>query len=136
MSASFGGGYLFASYLVDAKTEVEQLDLNGKLIRKIKLPGIGTASGFSAKKEDKDLYYSFRSFTFPSTIYNYRMTTGESEIYQSPSIDFNAEDYITKQIFFKSKDDTSISYVYHAQKRYGNEWNESDHFIWLWRIQY
>jgi prolyl oligopeptidase len=108
LSASFGGGYLFASYLVDAKTEVEQLDLNGKLIRKIKLPGIGTASGFSAKKEDKDLYYSFRSFTFPSTIYNYRMTTGESEIYQSPSIDFNAEDYITKQIFFKSKDDTSI----------------------------
>ena len=92
LSANFGGGYLFASYLVDAKTEVEQLDLNGKLIRKIKLPGIGTASGFSAKKEDKDLYYSFRSFTFPSTIYNYKMTTGESEIYQSPSIDFNAED--------------------------------------------
>lgn len=68
LAASSGGGKLFGSYLVDAKTEVRQFDTHGKLERKIELPGIGTASGFAAKEYDDHLYYSFTSFTVPPTI--------------------------------------------------------------------
>ena len=108
LSAGSGGGYLFAKYLIDAKTAVKQYDFDGKLIRDIELPGIGTASGFGAKKTEKDFYYSFTSFTDPSSIYHYDMETGVSTLYLQPKVDFTPEDYETKQIFYTSKDGTKV----------------------------
>ncbi|MGZ8554016.1 MAG: S9 family peptidase, partial [Chitinophagaceae bacterium] len=69
LTASSGGGYLFCSYLEDAVTKVYQHDMSGKLIREIQLPGLGTADGFYAKKDEKELYYTFASYINPSTIY-------------------------------------------------------------------
>ena len=108
LQASSGGGKLFGTYLVDAKTQVKQFDLNGKLEREIGLPGIGTAVGFGAKKDEKDLYYAFTSFTTPSTIYHYDIAAGESELYKRPKVDFNPDDYTVKQVFYKSKDGTKV----------------------------
>ena len=108
LDAASGGGKLFASYLVDAKTEVRQLDTSGKLERKVKLPGIGTATGFSAKKDEEELYYSFTSFTEPSTIYKYDIKSGQNSLHQRPKVDFNPDDYVTEQVFFQSKDDTKV----------------------------
>jgi prolyl oligopeptidase len=108
LSAGSGGGKLFASYLIDAKTAVKQFDINGKLERDIQLPGIGTASGFGAKKKDKDFYYSFTSFTEPSTIYHYDIASGKSTLYLQPKVDFVSDDYETKQIFYESKDGTKV----------------------------
>ena len=103
-----GGGKIFANYLVDAKTEIYQFDLNGQLERKVSLPGIGTAGGFSAKSKDKILYYSYTSFLTPGSIYKYTITTGESTLYEKPDIDFDSEAYETKQVFYESKDGTKI----------------------------
>lgn len=108
LSAGSGGGKLFAEYLIDAKSAVKQFDFNGKLERDIELPGIGSAAGFGAKKKDKDFYYSFTSFTSPSTIYHYDIATGKSTFYRQPKVDFNPEDYETKQIFYLSKDGTKV----------------------------
>jgi len=108
LNAGTGGGYLFANYLTDAKTEVQQLDLDGNLVRKVELPGIGSANGFSAKKDEKELYYTFSSFTQPSSIYKYDIESGESELYQRPDVKFNPEEYETRQVFYKSKDGTKI----------------------------
>ena len=108
LNTSVGGGKIFANYMVDVKTQVKQFDLNGKLEREIELPGIGTAGGFSAKHDDKDLYYSFTSFTYPTTIFKYNIASGKSELYERPKVDFNPEDYETKQVFYKSKDSTKI----------------------------
>ena len=108
LRASSGGGYLFANYLVDAKTEVKQFDMSGKLVREIVLPGIGSAGGFGAKKSDKDLYFSFTSFTHPSTIYNYDIESGKSTLYKAPKVEFDPEAYVTKQIFYESKDGTKV----------------------------
>lgn len=96
LTVGTGGGYLFASYLVDVQTEVKQYDYEGNFIRDIDLPAIGTATGFSAKKEDSELYYTFTSFTYPYTIYKYDMESGESELYWTPDIDFNPDDYVTE----------------------------------------
>lgn len=103
-----GGGKLFASYLVDAKTAIKQYDLAGNLERAIDLPGIGTAYGFGAKKEDKDLYYTFTSFTNPSTIYKYDIASGQSNLYRASKVQFNPADYETKQVFYTSKDGTKV----------------------------
>ncbi|WP_205686391.1 prolyl oligopeptidase family serine peptidase [Chitinophaga parva] len=103
-----GGGKLFASYLKDASTRVMQYDYQGKLEHDIQLPGIGTADGFGAEKEDKDFYYTFTSFVTPGTIYHYDIATGQSTVYRKPEVKFNPEDYETKQVFFQSKDGTRV----------------------------
>ncbi len=108
LNASTGGGKIFASYLVDAKTNVQQYDMQGKLEREIKLPSIGTAYGFGGKKEDQTLFYSFTSFTYPNSIFQYNIQSGESTLFKQAKVDFNPEDYETKQVFYKSKDGTEV----------------------------
>lgn len=108
LSAGSGGGKLFAQYLIDAKSAVKQYDFNGKLERDIELPGIGSVGGFGARKDDKDFYYTFTSFTNPATIYHYDIATGKSTMYIQPKVDFNPDEYETKQIFYTSKDGTKV----------------------------
>ncbi|MEL6562550.1 MAG: prolyl oligopeptidase family serine peptidase, partial [Bacteroidota bacterium] len=108
LNANTGGGKIFASYLVDAKTQVLQYDLKGNLEREVALPGIGTASGFGADEDDQSFYYSFTSFTTPGSIFNYDIASGESTLYEKPDIQFNADDYITEQVFYESKDGTKV----------------------------
>ncbi len=108
MSAGTAGGKIFASYIVDVKTQIRQFDMNGKLEREVALPGIGTAGGFGGKRDEKEIYYSFTSFTYPPTIFKYNIASGESEVYEKPDIDFNPDDYETKQVFYTSKDGTKI----------------------------
>ncbi|MCL4136186.1 UNVERIFIED_CONTAM: hypothetical protein GTU68_005576 [Idotea baltica] len=102
------GKKLFANYLVDAKTEIHQFDLNGKLERKVALPGIGTAGGFSGRSTDTFLYYSFTSFLTPGSTYRYDIASGSSELYEKSKVDFDADLYETKQIFYESKDGTKV----------------------------
>ena len=108
LSVNTAGGYFFASYLIDAKTEIQQMDIDGKLVRKVRLPGIGSAFGFRSKMNEKELFYTYTSFTTPSSIYKYDIESGNSELYQRPKIKFNPEDYETKQIFYNSKDGTKV----------------------------
>lgn len=108
MSISTAGNNLFASYRVDVKSKVLQLDYSGGLIREVEMPAIGTARGFGAKKGDQELYYSFTSFTYPGTIFKYTIESGKSELYWKPAIDFNPEDFVTEQVFYQSKDGTEI----------------------------
>jgi prolyl oligopeptidase len=108
LNVSAGGGYFFCNYLVDAKSQVEQYDLNGNLVYKVPLPGVGSAGGFSAKSDETELYFSFSSYIYPRTIYKYNIQKGQSVLYEKPKVDFNSEDFISKQIFFQSKDGTTI----------------------------
>jgi len=108
LSTSVGGGKIFASYLVDVKTQIKQYDLNGKLERDLELPGLGSAGGLGGWKDDQDLYYTFTSFTYPPTIFKYNIASGKSTEYQRPAVKFNPEDYETKQVFYTSKDGTKI----------------------------
>jgi prolyl oligopeptidase len=108
LNTSVAGKKIFANYMVDVKTQVKQYDFNGKLEREVKLPGIGTASGFGGKETDQEIYYSFTSFTYPSTIFKYTIASGASTVYERPKVQFNPDDYETKQVFYYSKDSTKI----------------------------
>lgn len=108
LDLSKAGGYFFARYMKDAVSVVEQFDYSGKFIRKIQLPGLGTASGFGGKKDAKDLYYSFTNYITPGTIYKMNIAAGTSEVYQQPKVKFNPSDYESKQVFYASKDGTQV----------------------------
>src|SRR5699024_2851431 len=111
LSPSVAGKYFFANYMEDATSTVRQYDRNGKLVREIDLPGVGTASGFGAKKEETELYYSFANYITPGSIYKLDLESGESELYYEPEIDFNSNDYESKQIFYTSKDGTKVPMI-------------------------
>jgi prolyl oligopeptidase len=107
-SVGTAGGYLFANYLKDAATKVYQYSYDGVLARELNLPGIGTASGFSGDKEEKEFFYSYSSFNTPPSIYRYNVATGESDLFRKTKISLNTDDFITQQIFFTSQDGTQV----------------------------
>lgn len=111
LALSTAGGYFFAQYMKDAVSVVKQYDYNGQLVRDIKLPGLGTATGFGDKKDVKDLYYSFTNYITPGTIYKMNIATGKSDVYQQPKAKFNPNDYESKQIFYTSKDGTKVPMI-------------------------
>ena len=111
LNPSIGGGYLFTEYMIDAISKVLQYDYKGKLIREIKLPGIGNVNGFGCKKEEKEDYFSFTNYYTPESIYKLNVETGESELYWEPSIEFNSDDYESHQIFYTSKDGTRVPMI-------------------------
>jgi prolyl oligopeptidase len=102
------GGFLFASYLKDASTTVYQHGYDGKVIRSIKLPGIGTAGGFGGEKKDKEFFYTYSSFSTPPSIFRYDVNTGQSVLFRKTEIKLNTDDFVTEQIFFTSKDGTKV----------------------------
>jgi len=102
------GNKMFVNYLRDASTLVMQMDYSGRIDHEISLPGIGTAGGFGGRKGDKEVFFTFTSFTYPTSIFRYDIATGKSVLYEKPTVDFNPEDFETKQVFYPSKDGTKI----------------------------
>ncbi len=105
---STAGGQMFCEYLRDAKTEVKCHDLDGKLIREVKLPGIGSAGGFGGHRHDSETFYTFTGFTEPGAIYRMDLKTGESRLWKKPQVDFDGSAYETQQVFYHSKDGTRV----------------------------
>ena len=102
------GGHIFATYLKDATSLVEEYDLSGKKLRTIALPGVGSAGGFGGKKLDKDTYYTFTSYTYPPTIFKYNLASGTSTVYKKAGVQFDPSKYESKQVFYTSKDGTRV----------------------------
>lgn len=111
LSASVGGGYIFAKYIKDAVSVATQYSYDGKPVREIKLPGLGSAAGFGGRPDDTTLYYSFTNYIVPGTIYSYDTATGTSAVYAKPDVKFDSEDYVSEQVFYPSKDGTKIPMI-------------------------
>ncbi|MCG7500803.1 prolyl oligopeptidase family serine peptidase [Tenacibaculum sp. Mcav3-52] len=111
LSPSTGAGYFFAKYMVDAVSKVLQYDFDGKLIREVELPGVGSAGGFGGKTDAKELYFSFTNYNTPSSSYKFNPEDGTYELYWKPAISFNADDYESKQVFYTSKDGTKVPMI-------------------------
>lgn len=101
------GGKLFLTYNKDAANHAYIYSLEGKEENEIKLPTLGTVS-FSGDKDDKEVFYTFTSFTIPGSTFKYDMDTNESTLYRAPKVNFNPEDFVTEQVFYPSKDGTKV----------------------------
>jgi prolyl oligopeptidase len=102
------GDRFVASYLKDAHSAIKLFEVSGKAAGEIKLPGLGTASGFKGKRKDTETFYSYVSFTEPATIYRYDFKSGQSSPLFRPKVDFKSDDFTTEQVFYKSKDGTKV----------------------------
>ena len=111
LSLSSGAGYFFAEYMVDAISKVLQYDFDGNLIREVKLPGLGSSSGFDGKIDTNELYFSFTNYNTPSTSYQFNPKDGTYDSYWTPAINFNSIDYESKQVFYNSKDGTKVPMI-------------------------
>ncbi len=107
-SVSSAGGKLFLTYLKDVTSRVYVYSLEGKLEKEVMLPALGSAGGFSGERDDKFVFYTFTSITFPPTIYKYDIATGKSTVFRKPEVKFNPEEYTTEQVFYPTKDGTKV----------------------------
>lgn len=105
---SMVGGKIFATYMHDASSLVKVFDMDGQFLQNLDLPGIGSTGGVSGKKDHDIGFYSFTSFTRPSTIYQLDIATLTSEIFRQPDVDFDSEAYETIQEWYTSKDGTEV----------------------------
>jgi prolyl oligopeptidase len=106
--ADFFGERIFCTYLTDAYNQVREFGLDGKLRREMKLPGIGSAGGFTGLRSATETFYSFTGFTTPTIIYRYDLKTDDVTVFRQAKVDFNPDDYETKQIFYESRDGTRV----------------------------
>ncbi|MFT6239143.1 MAG: prolyl oligopeptidase [Paracoccaceae bacterium] len=107
-SVSHVGGLLIANYLKDARTEIRRFQLDGSPLPGVKLPGLGTASGFGGKPDQKETFFYFTSFTSPGAVYRYNVASNTSTLFKAPETKFEAANYESNQIFTTSKDGTKI----------------------------
>ncbi|WP_192891464.1 prolyl oligopeptidase family serine peptidase [Vibrio bathopelagicus] len=108
LDISTGGGYLFAHYMVDVVSKIDQLDYQGNLVRELHMPGLGTVSGLGGKKEQTQLHYTFTNYVTPPTIFSFDVESGSSEIYQRSESPFESDQFESKQVFYTSKDGTKV----------------------------
>jgi len=102
------GGHLVANWLEHATSRVSVHDMDGTKVRTVELPGIGSAGGFGGRHDDTETFYSFSSFTTPSSVFRYDVATGESTRWWQPEVDFNPADYVVRQVFVESADGTIL----------------------------
>lgn len=107
-SVSTGGGYLFCQYLKDASTRLTQHSYDGAMVQQIPLPGIGTATVFNGERAEKEVFFSFTSFSTPASIYKYDAETMKPALFFSTSTRLQTDEFVTDQTFFQSKDGTQI----------------------------
>ncbi len=108
LDASAVGGYFFAQYMVDAIARVEQYSIDRQKLREIVLPGPGDVSGFRGKAKDTVAYYSFQNYKTPSTFFRLERTSGNNSVYRASKADFDSAGYVSKQVFYSSKDGTRV----------------------------
>jgi len=107
-TVSIAGNKIIATYIKDVISKVYQFDINGNFEHEIILPALGTTYGFSGKKNDDFTFYMFNSFLYPASIFIYNFITGESKLFKKYEANINLNEYEMKQIFYKSKDGTSV----------------------------
>ena len=101
------GDKMVLLYAKDNCSRAYLYNINGEKIREIKLPGVGSAS-FSGKRERKELFFSYTSYTVPTTIYRYDLDEDKSMVMSSPKVGFKLGDYTSEMVFCTSKDGTRI----------------------------
>jgi prolyl oligopeptidase len=109
-SVSLCNGKIAAKFLHDVTSKLSVYDLDGKVVKDVSVPPLGVV-GFSSDRKDSVAFYSFTNYTTPTTIYKYSIGSNTSEVFFKPKVDFNSDNYESKQVFYPSKDGTKIPMI-------------------------
>ena len=134
--ASIVNDTFIASYLKDAHGLVRMFDLEGSHVRDLELPGVGSVYGLGGKRTDTETFYAYSSFSVPMDIYRYDMVTGKSTLFRRPKVDFNPDDFVTKQVFYQQQGRHARAHVHHAQEGPGTQRQQPDLSLRLRRLQH
>lgn len=107
-SANIYGNRLVLSYIHNASSKLSIYSTDGKLKHEVSLPGIGTIQALAGNQDENQAFFSFTSFTQPNTIYTLNIESGKTALYKQPKVAFDSEKYVTKQVWYKSKDGTKV----------------------------
>ena len=133
-SINLVGGKIIATYIHNASSKVKIFDMEGKYESDLNLPSLGTVGGFSGKKDDQEAFFSFTSFTRPTTIYSLDMQAKKIDVFKAPQVNFKSEEYTTEQVWFRSYDGTKVPMFLTYKKRLKIRWETAYPIIWLWWI--
>jgi len=97
-----------AQYMHDASSRLRLVALDGRPVKQLELPTLGSIGGISGERKDDEMFYAFTSFLYPTTIFRYDFKTGATSVFKAPTIDFDPSGYETKQVFYASKDGTRV----------------------------
>ena len=97
-----------AQYMHDASSRLRLVALDGRPVKELELPTLGSIGGISGERKDDEMFYAFTSFLYPTTIFRYDFRTGATSVFKAPTIDFDPSGYETKQVFYASKDGTRV----------------------------
>src|SRR2546426_274735 len=97
-----------ASYLHDAHSRVRLFRLDGRFVKDVELPTLGSITQITGERKDDEMFFGFTSFLYPTTIFRYDFATGDTSVFKAPSIDFDPTKYETRQVFYTSKDGTRV----------------------------
>jgi prolyl oligopeptidase len=106
--AYYVGGRFICTYLHHAAHQVRFFKTDGTPDGELELPGLGMAVGFGGRADDPETFYKFSNFTTPGTVYHFNLDTRETALFREPDVAFDPDDYVTKQIFYESKDGTQV----------------------------
>jgi prolyl oligopeptidase len=95
-------------YMHDASSRLRLFALDGRLVKELELPTLGSIGGISGERKDDEMFYAFTSFLYPTTIFRYDWKSGVTSVFKAPAIDFDPSGYETKQVFYTSKDGTRV----------------------------
>jgi prolyl oligopeptidase len=107
-SVDLVGDHFLCSYLKDAHSVVRSYALDGRFEREVALPGLGSARGFGGRRADRETYFSFTSFTTPSSVWRYDVDTGATSVFREAKTPFDGSRFVTEQVFYESKDGTRV----------------------------
>lgn len=114
--AMLAGNRFVLSYLKDAISHVEIRNIKGALEHTMSLPSLGTAGSFNGKRESHELFYTLTSYVQPTTVYRLDLNSKTSTVYREPKVDFNANEFVSEQIFYTSKDGTRVPMIISYKK--------------------
>src|SRR5947209_5963859 len=97
-----------ASYLHDAHSRLRLFGLDGRFVKDVDLPTLGSITQVTGERKDDEMFFGFTSFLYPTTIFRYDFATGQSSVFKAPSIDFDPTEYETRQVFYTSRDGTRV----------------------------
>jgi prolyl oligopeptidase len=97
-----------ANYMHDAASRLRLYALDGRMLKDLELPTLGSVGSITGERKDDEMFYAFTSFLYPTTIFRYDFRSGTTSVFKAPTIDFDPSGYETKQVFYTSKDGTRV----------------------------
>lgn len=107
-NVSYVGGQLFVQQLEDVAAKVSVYTPEGKSVREVALPGVGSVGGFGGKSTYQETFFVYTSYDTPSTIYRYDVPTGEVTQVRQPNVAFDPSQFVTERVFYDSLDGTRV----------------------------